>query len=409
MDFPEIFPDTEIITLEQNYRSIQPILDFTNRIIANAEEKYSKELFTDKEGGNRPVFVAAGDEDAQAEFVCKTILSLREDDVPLSDIAVLFRNSFHSNSLEVELTNRNIPYVKYGGFKFLEAAHIKDVMCFLKTVLNVDDEIGWRRVLPLIPGVGDVTAQNITGRISEVRDYKGLVHADFRGKKYEKDLRGLHRVYSEIISSESPVSGMIESFIPFYKPLLKAKYDNYNVRFQDINTLISMAGNYASLENFLTQLALEPPEKNVVEQADRDEEKLVLSTIHSAKGLEWNTVIILSLLEGYLPDKRCLDDKDEIEEERRLFYVGATRAKERLYLLRPASVHGGFSNYGNQGFTGILKSSRFLTEIEDIADLVEYQEYEREDAGYSDPDEGYEHDGNEGSGDTMGRINRYYD
>jgi DNA helicase-2/ATP-dependent DNA helicase PcrA len=202
---------------------------------------------------------------------------------------------------------------------------------------------------------------------------------------------------------------MIESFIPFYKPLLKSKYDNYNVRFQDIHTLISMAGNYESLENFLTQLTLEPPEKNLVEQADRDEEKLVLSTIHSAKGLEWNTVMILSLLEGYLPDKRCLDDKDEIEEERRLFYVAATRAKERLYLLRPASVHGGFSSYGNQGFTGILKSSRFLSEIEEIADLVEYQEYEREDFGYSDPDEDYGYEGNEGSGDTMGRINRYYD
>lgn len=409
MDFPEIFPETEVITLEQNYRSLQPILDFTNRIIDNAEEKYSKELFTRREGDQKPVFVMASDEDAQAEFVCKTVLSLREDDVPLDEIAVLFRNSFHSNRLEVELNSRNIPYVKYGGFKFLEAAHIKDVMCFLKTVLNVDDEIGWRRLLPLIPGIGDVTASKIMNRVIEARDYAGLTHADFRGSKYEKDLGGLKHVYRNIDSSKTPVAEMIESFIPFYKPLFKNKYDNYNVRFQDINTLISMAGNYSSLENFLTQLTLEPPEKSVVEQADREEEKLVLSTIHSAKGLEWNTVMILSLLEGYLPDKRCLDEKEEIEEERRLFYVAATRAKERLYLIRPGSVHGGFSSYGNQGYTGILKSSRFLTEIEEIADMVEPREYQREDFGYQDYDDEY-YDENSGgySGEAVRRINRYY-
>jgi DNA helicase-2/ATP-dependent DNA helicase PcrA len=216
-------------------------------------------------------------------------------------------------------------------------------------------------------------------------------------------------VYRNIDPADTDVSQMIESFIPFYKPLLKNKYDNYNVRFQDVNTLISMAGNFSSLENFLTQLALEPPEKSVVEQADREEEKLVLSTIHSAKGLEWNTVIILSLLEGYLPDKRCLDEKEEIEEERRLFYVAATRAKERLYLIRPGSVHGGFSSYGNQGYTGILKSSRFLTEIEEIADMVEPCEYEREDPGYGDyDDEYYEDDSGGYSREAVRRINRYY-
>lgn len=416
MDFPDIFPKAEVITLEENYRSLQPILNLTNGIIANAKEKFSKELFTTREGDQKPVFVNLQDGEAQAEYVCKNILKLREEDVPLNEIAVLFRNSFHSNQLEVELTNRNIPFVKYGGFKFLEAAHVKDVMSFLKTVCNKDDEIAWRRILVLLEGIGEKGAAGIIAKIhAHEKGYPALSDPAFAKKKYARELIKLQDLYGDINPDLMAVAEMIRTFIPFYKPLMKNKFDNYSVRLEDLKTLVTVAENFSSLEEFLTQLTLEPPEKSIVEQEDPDEEKLILSTIHSAKGLEWHTVFILSLLEGFLPDKRCLDEENEIEEERRLFYVAATRAKKNLYLLKPSFIEGRFNYYADPSFSGLLKPSRFLTEFEEFVDLVELEEYEKEEFAEKlhDYDDNYDddsdYDENDDSDYTMRRINKYYD
>lgn len=407
MDFPDIFPQAEIITLEQNYRSVQPILNLTNSIIENAKEKYSKVLFTDMGGVQKPVFVSVHDEDEQAEFVCDRVLQLREEGVHLQDIAVLFRNGFHSNQLEVELGNRNIPYVKYGGIKFLEAAHVKDVVSFLKTVLNIHDEIAWRRVLLLIEGIGEVAATNIIGKVSEF-GFKGLSDPKSKDKKYGKDLWKLKDVYQNIDPDRIPVEEMIQIFIPFYKPLMEKKYDNYTIRFEDIKSLATIASNYPSLESFLSQVTLDPPERSIVKAADKDDENLILSTIHSAKGLEWHTVFIISLLEGFLPDQRSMGSEEEIEEERRLFYVAATRAKENLFLMKPSVIEGGyrFSTQGN--FSGMLKLSRFIREIENFPDLVEVQTYER---GYIQQNFSSlgDHDAGSGSEGTMRRIQDYFE
>ncbi|MFH1707537.1 MAG: ATP-dependent helicase [Planctomycetota bacterium] len=408
MDFPKVFANTRVITMEQNYRSMQPILNLTNRIIANAKEKFSKELFTERAGDTRPVFVNITDEIAQAEFVCNRILALREEGVPLSEIAVLFRNSYHSNQLEVELGNRNIPFVKYGGLKFLEAAHVKDVVAFLKTVQNKNDEIAWRRLLGLIGGVGEATAAKIFAQIhADPQGYPALAGKELAGKKFSRDLVRLREIYAAVVGTGTPVPEIIRLFLPFYQPLLKEKYDNATGRLEDLDSLVSIAGNYESLELFLAQVTLEPPERGTVTPEEREEEKLVLSTIHSAKGLEWHSVFLLSLLDGYLPDKRSVEDPEAIEEERRLFYVAATRARDNLFLLKPTIVHGGYSFYGDGAFSGLLKPSRFLTEIPEFVDLVdteEYGKYEAEGDGF----EGRGGDDDDFTDDRLDRIRRYY-
>ncbi len=410
MDFPQIFENTKVITLEQNYRSVQPILNLTNRVIGNAREKFSKELYTEKAGDQLPVFVNIDDEEGQAEFVCEKILELREEGVSLDDMAVLFRNSFHSNELEVELAHRNIPYVKYGGIKFLEAAHVKDAVSFLRTVYNGADVISWRRILLLLPGIGDKTASRIITAVTEdEQGYRHLADPEFAKKKYGRDLARLRHLYKEIGTESPSVGEMIQMFMSAFDPMLKEKYDDYHTREEDLKSLIAVSDSFSSLEHFLTQLSLEPPERSLMEQADTEDEVLTLSTVHSAKGLEWHTVFILSLLEGFLPDKRCLDREEDIEEERRLFYVAATRAEENLFLCKPSTITKAFTFYADPGFTSMMKTTRFLTEIDDVDEFMDYTHYVKS----YEKDEDYSIDYNSPrtpvSRDALDRIRRYYD
>ena len=354
IDFPKIFKDTKIITLEENYRSTQPILNLTNAVIAQAKEKFEKHLYTKKLEGNIPIFIDCPDDNSQSVFVADKILELREEGVDLKDIAVLFRSGWHSNDLEIELAGRNIPFVKYGGQKFVEASHIKDLMSYLRIAYNTADQVSWLRALLLIPKIGPKTAEKIIQAIVEKKGLEELLD------KYA-ELRELFEIFKKVDCQHSGPSEIIEKFLKYYQPLLKIKYDDFNKRLNDLDSLLRIAERYKSVEQFLVDMALEPPERAMVEAAkkDRSDSPLTLSTIHSAKGLEWHTVFLIYVAEGHLPSYLSLETEDEIEEERRLFYVASTRAKVNLFLLKPHIDRSprSFMDGGGSVFTQV---SRFL-------------------------------------------------
>ena len=355
MDFPKIFKDSRIITLEENYRSTQPILSLTNAVIRQAKEKFEKNLYTKKKGDKIPIFVDAADENTQSKYIADKILELREEGVELGHIAVLFRSGWHSNDLEVELASRNIPFVKYGGLKFVAAAHIKDMLSFLRIIYNMRDEVSWYRALLLMPGIGPKTAGLI---IEEIKKDAAI---DERLSKKSEYLSKLIALINGSDADKQNPAQMLRRFFDYYQPLLKEKYDDFNKRLNDLDSLERIASRYDSLEQFLTDMALEPPERGIIEAGlrDKDDAPLTLSTIHSAKGLEWHTVFLIYVAEGHLPSYLSLENEEDIEEERRLFYVAATRAKENLFLLKPHLDRSprSFLDDGGSVFTQV---SRFL-------------------------------------------------
>lgn len=360
IDFPMIFKGAKIITLEENYRSTQPILNLTNAVISQAKEKFEKNLYTKKKEGNIPVFIDCRDENSQSSFVADRILELREEGLGLNDIAVLFRSGWHSNDLEIILAGRNIPFVKYGGQKFAEAAHIKDLLSYLRIAYNAGDQVSWLRALLLIPGVGPKTAQKIIEAIAGQGNAKDSALLSKIENKNETLISLLGLLKEVDIQRDTPAK-IIEKFLGYYRPLLKIKYDDFNKRFNDLDSLLRIAERYKTTEQFLVDMALEPPERNIVEAGknDKDGALLTLSTIHSAKGLEWHTVFLIYVAEGHLPSYLSLETEEEIEEERRLFYVAATRAKVNLFLLKPHFDRspGSFMDPGGPVFTRV---SRFL-------------------------------------------------
>ena len=354
IDFPKIFKGTKIITLEENYRSTQPILNLTNAVIGQAKEKFEKHLYTQKKEGNIPIFLDCPDENSQSRFVADKILELREEGTALKDMAVLFRSGWHSNDLEIELASRNIPFAKYGGQKFIEAAHIKDLLSYLRIVYNAQDQVSWLRALLLIPKIGPKTATKIIEAVTNNPKDEELL-----GKNME--LVKLLELLKSVDCQHDTPAKIIEKFLSYYQPLLKAKYDDFNKRLNDLDSLLRIADRYKTTEQFLVDMALEPPERSLVEAGKRDKHDaaLTLSTIHSAKGLEWHTVFLIYVAEGHLPSYLSLETDDEIEEERRLFYVAATRAKVNLFLLKPHIDRSprSFMDGGGSVFTQV---SRFL-------------------------------------------------
>ena len=371
IDFPKIFDGAKIITLEENYRSTQPILDLTNAVIKEAKEKFEKSLYTKKQGANLPVFVDARDENAQSKFVADKVLELREEGVELGNMAVLFRSGWHSNDLEVELASRNIPFAKYGGQKFVEAAHIKDVLSYLRIAHNISNEVSWFRALLLIPGIGPKTAQAL---INEVVAGKKGFSPDGKFLKKTEFLVKLFELMKNTDTAVQTPEELIGIFLGYYQPLLKEKYDDFNKRLNDLDSLQRIASRYKSLDSFLTDMALEPPERSLIEAGskDLDDSRLTLSTIHSAKGLEWHTVFLIYAAEGHLPSYLSLENEDDIEEERRLFYVAATRAKENLIFLKPHIDRSprSFMDGGGSVFTQV---SRFLEEGNILEKFAEIQ------------------------------------
>ncbi len=384
MDFPTLFPGARVTTLEQNYRSTRPILNLTNAIIQQAKEKFSKTLFSAIEGSDKPVYLDVKDENEQAEFIAQRVLVLREEGVPLSKIAVLFRASWHANALEVVLTNAHLPFVKYGGMRFAEAAHVKDILSYLRVLHNVFDEIAWLRMLALMDGIGPATATKITAAIiGSGGDIGQLIGALFAKKKYFPLLFKLHQMLSRLSGSRLTPAEQLETAIDFYLPIFEVTYDDYRRRREDLSSLLRISERYTSLEQMLTDMALEPPDtmQKDTDATDQEDEKMVLSTIHSAKGLEWHTVFLIHLVEGYFPSFRSLNSESQIEEERRLFYVAATRAQKNLYLLKPELEKSSWQSYDMPGMI-FSEPSRFLSEIPNIEELTEVGVIETDD---SDP------------------------
>lgn len=364
MDFPNLFPGTNIFKLEENYRSTESVLGLANAIIEGATEKYSKTLFTNKEGGDRPALVQAVGENPQSRFVAQKILELREEGVPLNDIAVLFRSSFHAFDLEVELSKRDVPFIKRGGFKFIETAHVKDLLAHLRVVHNPQDTVSWNRSLLLIDGVGPKRAKDLIARLAN-SDTPSQVLREGAGRSAH-GLRNLAAALDAVGHVDDGLpTDQINHILEYYFPILKDQYDDYPKRIRDLEHLQVMAERYTSLEDFLADLTLEPPDESVadIEAPDRDDERLILSTIHSAKGLEWRCVFVIWLVDGRFPSSYSFLTEEELEEERRLLYVAVTRAKSHLYLTFPINV------YDKVTGSVLSKPSRFLDEVP--ADLVD--------------------------------------
>jgi DNA helicase-2/ATP-dependent DNA helicase PcrA len=372
MKFPEMFPGTRIIALEENYRSVQPILNLTNIIIEQAKEKYSKNLFTRKSGGSVPILVEAQHENDQSLFIVEKIQQLGRQGIELNQIAVLFRAGYHSFDLEIELSRSQLPFIKVGGFKFVESAHIKDVLAHLRVIASPHDRISWYRILLLIEKIGPVTAQKIYDAITgEAAGYNGLLTSNAKTVANE-GLKHLKDLFAAIDSSSMPLDKIGEAIIKYYLPILKERYDDHPKRAKDLEQLLAIMERYHNLEQFLTDMALEPPNTAMGDTFTTEtpaEDRLVLSTIHSAKGLEWHTVFIIWALDGRFPSAQSLHKDEDLEEELRLMYVAATRARENLYFTYPNQVY-------DRSLGIVLNSpSRFI-------DMMSDSVLEKQSAGY---------------------------
>jgi DNA helicase-2/ATP-dependent DNA helicase PcrA len=358
MEFPSLFPGTTIYKLEENYRSTQPILNLANTVIEEAREKYTKHLFTRKLDGPLPVLVEAAGENAQSRFIAQKILELREEGVPLSEMAVLFRSSFHSFDLEIELSRHGLPFIKRGGVKFIETAHVKDLLAHLRVVANPLDTVSWHRALMLVEGVGPKKAQEVMATLVKSNDpYQALRETQGRSGKGLRDLA--LTLESLAGAGDLRPAEQVNHVYEYYLPILKAQYDDYPKRTRDLDHLQTIAEGYQGVEMFLSDLALEPPDGSATgdEAPDRDDERLVLSTIHSAKGLEWQCVFVIWIVDGRFPSVYSFIADEELEEERRLFYVAVTRAKRHLLLTYPINVF-------DKGSGMLLsKPSRFLDSV----------------------------------------------
>jgi DNA helicase-2/ATP-dependent DNA helicase PcrA len=337
LDFPSQFdPPAVVKKLEQNYRSTTAILGACNRVISHATEGYAKTLFSTRRDGGKPVLAMVADESAQVAYVVDRILANREAGMELRDQAVLMRASHHSSQLEVELSRRNIPFIKFGGLKFLEAAHIKDVLAILRWAENPKDQVAGYRVLKLLPGVGPAIARRALAQL-------GGPNAGFSSLADFPPPAPAREAWTSLIPMLDDLAGSKEwktelsRLRLWYDPFLVQLYDSPHTRSGDLDQLENIASNHRSRTSFLSDLALDPPEVTGGEAGPplKDEDWLTLSTIHSAKGQEWRAVTILNVVDGCIPADLATGTPEEIEEERRLLYVGMTRAKDELVLMQP--------------------------------------------------------------------------
>jgi DNA helicase II / ATP-dependent DNA helicase PcrA len=346
MDFPKLFPDARLIKLEQNYRSTQPILDFTNCLITQAREHYTKCLFTERTSPILPAAVATRTDKDQSLFLVRTVQQLQARGMDLSEMAVLFRASFHSYDLEVELARAGIPYAKYGGLRFAESAHLKDVVAHLRVVVNPWDSVSWHRLLTLVDGVGPRTADRVIQAMSGHADPgTGLRRYLAASKKtaHGGALEHLAVLMGELTQPERTVVEMVQAVRSYYEPIAVKQFDDYPKRIKDLEFLESWAEQYDALAPMLTDLTLEPPDFHGIGGQRLKSGVLTLSTIHSAKGLEWRAVFILSAAEGRFPSSYAAYRDADMEEELRLFYVAATRSKDYLIISYPMSFGSSWS------------------------------------------------------------------
>ncbi len=334
-DFPTLFPETRIIKLEQNYRSTQPILNFTNAIMDRAEKKFTKCLFTARSNGVKPKLINTKTEPEQALYVCQIIRKLLNQGGSLRDIAVLFRAAYHSFELEVELARQGIPFVKYGGFKFMESAHIKDLLAHLRAVVNREDSVSLGRSLRLIKNIGQNKSQAIIQWMKEEKCHPWQISEWPGAGKADGGLKALAELLRQLAEKGISPKRAIEISIQYYEPILMERFDDFPRRQKDLDQLISMAGRYQKLRSFLDDLMLEPPNSASELNSQSKGDHLTLSTVHSAKGLEWGVVFIIWVMDGYFPSAKANSSMEAMEEERRLMYVAATRARDHLILCYP--------------------------------------------------------------------------
>ncbi|WP_448952077.1 ATP-dependent helicase [Labrys neptuniae] len=333
LDFPAAFsPPAEIITLDRNYRSTQPILAAANAVISLSSERFTKNLWTERQSSERPHLITVKDEAGQADFVAGQILENREAGMTLKQQAVLFRASHHSGPLEVELVRRNIPFVKFGGLKFLDAAHVKDMLALLRWAQNPRDRVAGFRVLQLLPGVGPASAAAVLDAVG-VDDIVNLPAPPRAGADWPDFIA----LASGLRGKPGDWPGEIERVRRWYEPHLERMHEDAVTRRADLLQLEQIAAGYESRERFLTELTLDPPSATSDEAGapSRDEDYLILSTIHSAKGQEWKSVFVLNTVDGCLPADLAAGTKNDLEEERRLLYVAMTRARDSLHLIMP--------------------------------------------------------------------------
>ena len=362
LDFPKQFPNTTMITLEQNYRSVEPILETANRLIANARERYTKDLWSDRAIGQLPRLVTCKDEAQQDEFVIERVLTHYEQGVALRKQAVLFRAGHLSDSLEIELARHNIPYHKYGGLRFLEAAHVKDLVAFLRVVENPRDDMAWFRILQLLDGIGPTTATRITEHVAAHQSDPRSIRSFSAPPAAREDLERLATLFDQVVPmGVRDPSVQVERIRKYYDPILTRTYDNSGARTRDLVSLEQIATGYTSRRQFLVDLQLDPPSStsDLAGPPMKDEDWLVLSTIHSAKGCEWDVVYLIHAADGFLPSDMAAGREEEVEEELRLTYVALTRAKNFLYVTWPLRYY--YKWYAITGNHTYAQLCRFFT------------------------------------------------
>lgn len=364
LEFPARYPDTRIFRLETNYRSTPEILDLANHSISHNRQQFEKNLRAVKVNGVAPVVTPLRDVIQQAEFVAQRILDLRDEGVPLDKIAVLYRAHYHSMELQMELTRRDIPFEIRSGLRFFEQAHIKDVVAFLRVMVNPSDEISWKRILKMFPRIGKKTADHIYEYLKAFPDPVGLFVTKEIGKQFKSmqpdNVEQLSLLFGELegLARHDALTEMISAVLAHgYMEYLKYTYPNHENRLEDINQLINFSTGYDSLINFLSELSLMSgiTGEEGVGGADEDE-RVILTTIHQAKGLEWKAVFVVWCAEGRFPNPKAVEEGG-VEEERRLFYVAATRAMDQLYLCYPLMI------FDRQIGSVILRPSRFIAEL----------------------------------------------
>jgi len=336
LDFPASFsPPAGIVTLDRNYRSTAPILAAANAVIAEAAERFTKNLWTERTSDLKPQLVTVRDEPDQARYVVERVLETREGGVPLKQQAVLFRTSHHSGPLEIELTRRNIPFVKYGGLKFLDAAHVKDVLALLRWAENPRDRVAGFRVLQLLPGIGPGIAGKLLDTLDAAPrafDALAALPAPARSEGWAEFVAAI----ADLAHAPAWPAAFSRARL-WYEPILERAHDDAQVRQLDLLQLEQIASGYPSRERFLTELTLDPPAATSDQSGpgSKDEDYLILSTIHSAKGQEWRSVHVLNVVDGCIPSDLGTGSTHEVEEERRLLYVAMTRARDELHLVVP--------------------------------------------------------------------------
>ncbi len=363
LDFEERFPGATALTLTRNYRSTSPILSATNAVIAEAAERREKDLWTARDGGGRPYVVQCRDEAEQTDWLVERILDHREQGTLLKRQAVLFRAQHHSMHLEMELQRRNVPFVKYGGLKFIEMAHVKDLLAILRLAENPRDVTAGLRVLGLLPGIGPKTASRLMRELSgSGGDFEAWVGAQVPegSQAYWPDLVSCLRALAGAKDGDLPAQ--VHAARSVYSPMVERRYDNVAARLADLEQIEALAGRFPDRRSMITDMALDPPSyaQDLAGPPLLDEDFLILSTMHSAKGLEWDCVYVIHAADGNIPSDMSTGSTEEIEEERRLFYVACTRARNHLYVTHPVRYYT--QPWSHADTHGFAQRTRFLTE-----------------------------------------------